>query len=390
MASVPVGISKYRSIGIWFQKRASHFYVCQTDLEPNLFFMAYRIIISIIFCALSSTLFAQSLGDFKPKETSYGLKKIKKSSGANRIYIAGFDVNFQVYNEKQDYRQGGSMLGGGMRGDALAEVSVGLEGLSEQTVQEITDQLYKDYIERLKAKGLTIITADEAASIKAHEGFVRMQGGKISMAEVPGVMTCTPTGFEYFIKKVGKDGKEKKGGFLGTQSYMYPKLSNELGDAIIGSVDLTVLFISQQDGFKGNGAKIKVKTSLRLIGLEAVTMTSDAKIKMKGQNTITTVVSDVSFYHGKAGAGATSFYSGTMSKPLAINDVIEDQKIASFARGGTDAGTSTIYGTFYSVRNGKNANAKIINVDPDRYKNGVYSAALKFLSFHADSFLKSL
>ena len=352
--------------------------------------MAYRkITFSLIFCVLTGMMYAQSLGDFKPKETSHGLGKLKRSDGAKRIYIAGFDVNFQVYNEKQDYRQGGSMLGGGMRGDALAEVSVGLEGLDEQTIQQITDQLYQDYISRLKAKGMTIIAADEAAGIKAHEDFVRMKGGKISMAEVPGVMTCTPTGYEYFIKKLGKDGKEKKGGFLGTQAYLYPKLSNELGDAVIGSVDLTVLFISQQVGFKGNGAKVKVKTSLRLIGVEAVTMTSDAKFKMKGQNTITTVVSDVSFYHGKAGAGATTFYTGTMTKPFMINNVIEDQKIASFARGGTDAGTSTIYGTFYSVRNGKNANAKIFSVDPAKYKEGVYGAAEKFLAYHVDKFLNS-
>ncbi len=348
-----------------------------------------RIIIILIFCVFTGSVYSQTLGEFKPKDTAHGLGKLKRSDGASRIYIAGFDVNFQVYNEKQDYRQGGSMLGGGVRGEALAEVTVGLEGLDEMTVQQITDQLYDDYIKRLKAKGLTIITADEAAKTKSYEDFMRMKGGKISTAEIPGVMTCTPTGYEYFVRKLDKDGKEKKGGFLGSQSFMYPKLSSELGDAIIGTVDLTVLFISEQDGFKGNGAKVKVKTSLRLIGTEAVTMTSDAKIKMKGQNSVTTVVSDVSFYHGKMGAGATSFYNGTMSKPLMINGVIEDQKITSFARGGTDAGTATLYGTFYSVRNDKNSNAKIISVDPAKYKEGVYSAAEKFLSHHVEKFLTS-
>lgn len=351
--------------------------------------MINKIGFAIFFFMLTGALSAQSLGEFKPKDTSYGLNKIKKS-GSDRIYIAGFDVNFQVYNEKQDFRQGGSMLGGGQRGDALAEVSVGLEGLDEKTVQEITDQLYEDYITRLKAKGLTIIGADEAAKADVYEGFMRMKGGSVTMAEIPGVMSCSPTGFEYFIKKLDKDGKAKKGGFLGTQAMMYPRVSSDLGDAIVASVDLTVLFISEQDGFKGNGAKVKVKTSLRLVGSEGLTMTSDAKIKMKGQNSVTMVVSDVSFYHGKVGAGATSAYNGTLAKPLAINGVINDEKIASYARGGTDAGTSTIYGTFYSVRNDKTSNAKIIHVDPAAYKNGVYSAAAKFLTHHTDAFLAAL
>lgn len=352
--------------------------------------MTSRIIPTILLCMLAAALSAQTLGEFKPKDTSYGLKKISKSEGASRIYIAGFDVNFQVYNEKQDFRQGGSMLGGGQRGDALAEVSIGLEGLDEKTVQEITDQLYKDYISRLEAKGLKVITADEAANTDIYSDYTRMKGGKVTMAQIPGVMTCAPTGYEYFIRKLNKDGKEKKGGFLGNQASMYPKLSSDLGDAIVSSVDLTVLFMYEQDGFKGNGAKVKVKTALRVIGSEAVTMTSDAKIKMKGQNTITMVTSNVSFYHGKVGAGATSSYAGTLSKPLLILGVIDDAKVTGYARGGTSAGTSTIYGTFYSVRNDKTSNAKIVNVDPVKYKEGVYSAASKFLTHHSEAFLNEL
>jgi hypothetical protein len=345
--------------------------------------------VTIMLCITAASVWAQSLGEFKPTDTSYGLNKIAKSK-TNRIFIAGFDVNFQVYNEKQDYRQGGAMLGGGMRGDALAEVSVGLDGLNEKTVQEITDNLYKEYVAKLEAKGLTLISADEAAKTDSYKDFMRVKGGTVTMAEIPGVMSCAPTGYEYFIKGMDKDGKSKKGGFLGNQAMMYPKLSKDLGDAIIGTVDLTVLFISEHDGFKGNGAKVKVKTSLRLVGREAVTMTSDAKIKMKGQNTITQVVSDVSFYHGKAGAGATSLYQGTLSKPIGILGVIDDEKVTSYARGGTSAGTETIYGTFYSVRNDKTKNAKIVNVDPAKYSEGVYAAASKFMSHHTDAFLKEL
>src|SRR5690606_29223008 len=164
--------------------------------------------------------------------------------------------------------QGGYQLGGGMKGDALTEVSVGLEGLDEATVQGITDKLYKDYLAQIEAKGLTIISPDEAARTGSYEGYTRMSGGTITMAEIPGVLSTSPTGFEFFIKGVDKDGKMKRGGFLGNEAMKFPKLSKDLDDAIIGAVDITVLFIQDQDAFKGGGAKLKVKTSLRVVGVE--------------------------------------------------------------------------------------------------------------------------
>ncbi|HYF69428.1 MAG TPA: hypothetical protein VD884_14890 [Ohtaekwangia sp.] len=342
---------------------------------------------TLFFVLISAGIMAQTLGEFKPKDSSYGLKKINNT---NKIFIAGFDVNYQVYNEKEEFKQGGSMLGGGMKGDAKTAISVGLEGLDEKTVQEITDQLYEEYVTKLKAKGLTIISADEAAKTEAYEGFTKVKGGKVSMAQLPGVMATAPSSFEYFIKKVDKDGKEKKGGFLGNDASKYPKLSKDLGDAIIGNVEITVLFVQDQNAFQGNGAKLKVKTNLRIISTEAIVMTLDAKVKFKGQNSVTTVTSNVGFYHGKMGAGATSAYIGTLGKPIAIDGVIEDTKLTSYASGGMTAGTPTIYGTFYSVRNGNTKNAKIINVDPVKYKEGVLAGASKFLGYHTDAFLKEL
>ncbi len=348
-----------------------------------------RMLIIVVVFLLSANIMAQTLGEFKPKDQSYGLDKLRRSK-TKKIYIAGFDVNFQIYNEKQNYKQGGSTLGGGMKGDALTEVSVGLEGLDEKTVQEITDKLYKEYITKLEAKGLTIISADEAAKAEIYSDYTRVQGGKISVAEIPGVMSSSPTGFEYFVKGFDKDGKSKKGGFLGNQASMFPRLSNDLGDAIVGNVDITVLFIQDQGSFQGNGAKIKVKTNLRIVDTEGIVSTKDAKIKFKGQNEVTTVTSTIGFYHGKVGAGNTTVYSGILGKPLQITEVIEEQKISSYASGGMSQGTSTIYGTFYSVRNGNTKNAKVIPVDPNKYGEGVYQAASKFLSYHTDEFLKAI
>jgi hypothetical protein len=341
----------------------------------------------IILCFLSTIINAQSLGEFKPKDVSYGANKLKGK--AKKIYIANFNVNYQVYNEKQDFKQGGSQLGGGYKGDAMAEISVGLEGLTDNDLQKITDKLYSDYIAQIKAKGLTIISAEEAGKAGTYTDFMKLQGGVVSAAQFPGTLSNAPTGYEYFVKKVDKSGKAKSGGFLGTAASLYPKLSSELDDAIIAEVNMYVLFVEGQNAFQGNGANIKVKTNLRLSGAEAIEMTSDSKIKMKGQNTITTISSGVNFYHGKMGMGSTTAYQGSISKSMPIIGVIEDTKLQSFANRSTDGGTKTIYGTFFNPENRSSKSSKVVQVEGSKYYDGVYMAAKKFVDFHTQQFLNS-
>lgn len=98
------------------------------------------------------------------------------------------------------------MFGGGYRGDAKAELSVGLIGLTEADVQQITDKLYQDFINQIKAKNLQIISAEEASKADVYKDYVKMQGGKVSLAQLPGTMTSAPTGYEWYVKKVNKEG----------------------------------------------------------------------------------------------------------------------------------------------------------------------------------------
>lgn len=331
---------------------------------------------------------AQTLGEFKPKETKYGLNKAKD---AKKIYISNFSVNYQVYNEKEDFKQGGSMFGGGSKGDAKAQLSIGLTGLSENDVQLITDKLYQDFLAQIKAKGLQVVTADEASKLDSYADYVRLQGGKASLAQYPGMMTTAPTGYEWFVKKVDKDGKAKSGGFLNNPAMMYPKLSKDLDNAIIANVNMFVMFVQDQAAFQGAGANIKVKTNLRLAGQEAITMTSDAKIKMKGQNEIVPITSAVGFYHGKMGMGSTTSYVGTLSRGLGIDGVIEDTKLQSFAKNDVDAmGTTMGMYRVFMPDNIDSKSTKTINVDNKKYTDGVYSATKMFLEHHTLGFLNGL
>lgn len=331
---------------------------------------------------------SQTLGEFKPKDQTYGLNKVKD---AKRIYISSFTVNFQVYNEKEDFKQGGSIFGGGVKGDAKAELSIGLTGLSETDVQQITDKLYQDFIAQIKAKGLEVVSADEAGKSDTYEDYIKMQGGKASLSQFPGMVTTSPTGYEWYVKSVDKDGKTKSGGFLNRPEALFPKLSKSLGDAIISEVNLYVMFVEDQNAFRGAGANIKVKTNLRLADQEAIIMTSKAKIKLKGQNQTVPISSEVSFYHGKMGLGSTSAYVGSLGKPLEIGDVIEDTKLQSFAKNDADVlGMSNGTYRIFNPENRESASTKTIKVESKKYVDGVLMAAKQFVDYHVQSFLKEL
>lgn len=342
--------------------------------------------IALIVVSACTNAFSQTLGEFKPKDQSYGVGKAKN---ATRLYISNFTVNYQVYNEKTKFKQGGAMFGGGYRGDAKAEASVGLSGLTEADVQQVTDKLYADFVADVKAGGLTIITADEAAKTSTYEGYERLKGGKVNLAQLPGTMTTQPTGYEFFVKSVDESGKTKSGGFFGNNLSQHAGLSKQLGDAIIANVDIYVLFVEDQNAFQGGGANVKIKTNLRIADQEAITMAKTSGLRLKGQNTVTAVNSNVTFTHGKMGLGATTSFAGMLGKPLEINGVIDDVKVTSFARGSADAlGTKTIYGTFFSPEDRTSETNKVVPLDVKKYTDGVYEAAKKFINYQTLAFLE--
>ncbi|MCG2615434.1 hypothetical protein LZZ85_14135 [Terrimonas sp. NA20] len=332
--------------------------------------------------------FSQTLGDFKPKDHSGGLRKIK----SKRLYVASFTVNYQVFNEKEEFKQGGRMFGGGgSKGDAKAELSVGLEGLTEAGVQGVTDKLYQDFTAMLKANGIELITPEEAGKTDTYDGFVKLTGGTISEAQFPGMLATVPTGMEYYVKKIDKSGKEKSGGLFGNANFVHAKLSKDLDDAIVADVDLFVLFIEDKSSWDVAGANIKVKTNMRLAGQESIEMTKKAKIKFKGENTQTPVNSQVGFYSGKMGAGIVSSYTGSLGKSMPVSGVIEDQKIQAFAKNKVDmVGVSTIYGKYYNPADNSSSSTTIIPVDDKKYAEGAYLAGKKFIEYHTEAFLKEI
>src|SRR5690606_15049051 len=107
-----------------------------------------------------------------------------------------------------------------------------------------------------------------------------------------------------------------------------------------------------------------------------------AKIKMKGSNDYVPVTSTVGFYQGKAGMSPAASYTGS-AKPLSILNVIDDQKLQSFARNQADfTGTSAGLYTFFNPDNTVGESTNTIPVDSKTYKEAVIMAAKKFIDYH--------
>jgi hypothetical protein len=346
-----------------------------------------NLVVVLLFLFSICTIQAQELGDFKPKDNTFGIGKLKGKQ--KKIYISNFNVNYQLYNEKQKTQKGGSLFRDkGVKGDATAELSVGLASLSEADFQTTTDALYQDFVAMLKKEGFEIISPDKAASIESYKGWTKASGPFIRES-MPGMLQSVPSGYSFFYEEKSAVGSFLSEKFQGGMN-LPQKISKELDDAVVADVDLYVFFMKDTYAFQGGAANIKIKTALSLVANEVVAAKSDDKsLLFRKQVEYVTGASQINFVCGKynIGGGAESVYTGGLKNDLSIGGVIEEKKIQSFAKGNVDfIGTSTYYGKLYSASNKKVSQTNVIPVDVEKYKTGVRQAGDKFLQFHVDAF----
>ena len=155
---------------------------------------------------------------------------------------------------------------------------------------------------------------------------------------------------------------------------IFPKLSSQLEDAIIANIDLYVFFIKDLNTFKGNAASIKVKTSLRLVSTDYVSAKSDDKgMLMRKDVEFASGTSQIDFVSGRYNVGGSveTIYSGTLKKDIAIDGVLDDTVIQSFAKGSVDfTGTDTYFGKLYEAENKSSPVIKELSVEVNKYKTG--------------------
>lgn len=356
-------------------------------------------LIAIFFISLNT--FSQSTAEVKIKTKFYGANAMRKAP--KKIYINSFNVNYEIYKEAVDFKAGGN--GGriaGNTGNATARAAVGLGGIDANKMQEKTNLIYENYVNRLKSEGYEIIDADEASKTEVFKGWQKASGPYVA-ENLTGIMTTAPENYTSFYKRKTKKGEIKKGflGGIGLQA----KLSKELGDAIIADVNLFVMFSENgNDWMKGKAAKVKIKTNLRLINNYAVSIPVQKKkkkgiagklfgsISIKGATNHYPASSNVAFSQGKVGLGTKSSFAGNLKDDVEINGVLEKQKIVAYQKQGSFVPTS--FSTFSNYLDAKadrfSKTAKWIEVDGDKFAEGFYNVCNTFLTKQLDAFFDKL
>lgn len=297
---------------------------------------------------------AQTLGDFKPGKA--GPKSLESPKFDNKnVYIADFAVHYQVYEEKSASKKGGSGLFGVVMGAAKASLAVGLD-ISEETLQNITNETYAKFIADLKAKGFHVMNGDEAKNTDFYKTYKYSTNlGMVPSSTTEGTVTVHPQDVGFFYSEKG----------LNTNT---TKLSKELNDASVVRIDLHVLFVETRGSNKsGIGANVVAKTNLVL---------SDS-------NTIAHFIVG----RNKIGGSPLAEYQGVLKSDLDIDGVITEEKITNYVDSDYDNwGTSTAFGTVYSAKNKSASKAAIVPADANKYEKGVELAINTFLSHHVSEF----
>jgi len=299
--------------------------------------------------------------------SGYGEKKFKMSE--KKVHIASFKINYQVLYSASDYEAGGRTVGGGMKGDAKASLAIGLKGPTSEDLVKTTDEIYQAFTKRLSDEGYTLLGLDKLSNFEPYEDWTKVTGGIGSEAQVPGAITVSPTGFDYMVKKVKKDGKEKTGQDPAFGIRM-GRLSKALGGALILHINLTVSMAKPGKDFKTGlasalgAAAVSAQTDLRLVGTNAGWPVMGIYFSKK---------------MGDEGMAAVN-----MKDDVPIPGVLESKLYRAMAVKQVDWGSSAGMYTFFSPDDVEMKNVQPIDIDASAYYGGVKSVMLGFLNKSLD------
>ncbi len=325
-----------------------------------------------------STLSAQQLEELEIKSNGYGEKKLKKAP--KKIYVAEFEINYQLMANFSETAQGGRQIGGSYRGDATATLLLGVPGIDENLLQENTDKMYNEYISQLKDAGFEVITPEDAGKTDLYADWTKLTGGTPSQAQNPGYIQTTPTGFSYYKQKI-KKGRAKTSAFYYNQII---KLSKQLDNAIVSIVKLNIpVFEDAESGASksltkmvGGVAKVVARANYRLTpGIYVQTGS------MSGEY----VPTQVAFYYSNLAQGVY-----TIKKDVPITGVFDNEKkykasqAADVDHWGSDMGAIRVF----SPSNLEVKNMQRVECDASKYIQGAELAASGFINGSLALFLE--
>lgn len=317
----------------------------------------------LLLMILSSFAFSQELGEFKPKDDSY--KASKLNDGPKKLYIASFNVNFEVYKEAVDKKAAGG-FGRTVKSAAKAKAAVGLATLDKDAVQSKVDQLYAEFVSEMTSKGYEIISADDQSAKEYHQKWEKATGPSVYEAGMTGIVGFVPSGFSYYYKE-----RNIFSDVLSTFSKHPQNLSKALNDALV--IDVSLAFVFSELGTDwnvGNQAKVKLLVNYRMANLFGNS-------------------SHINFTRGKMkiGGNPESFYNGYMKSDLEIGGVLAKEKVVAYST--QTQKTATSLNPIVSV-SGENYSQTTKWLEPDgkKYAEGMYLAGSKFIKFHLEAAFK--
>lgn len=322
---------------------------------------------TVILFVAALTLDAQEIPEKNVKVYQMKSKDFKKAP--SKVMIKSFKIYYQMIAEAEKTIRGGRQLGGGSyTGDATARLAVGVEGVSAEDLQALTNQLYNEYVAKLKALGMEIYTSKDHTGLEFFEEQELLEGPRINEEQIKGSLMVVPEGFSYFVKRVTKKGKEKgslltnmQGSYGDFGSALYhkglPKVSKELDDIIVVDVAINVPSIYLDPKSALGTVKIKGGSNLRLENAR-VTYVS-GKMKSPGAATPERAI------------------ELTLTKPVQIPEVFGSQDFKSQATKQTTSVPS--YAAFFTVENTSMTLSNTIKCEASVYQKEVGDIISEFL-----------
>jgi len=321
-----------------------------------------KILLFLIMLTGAILMQGQTVGKMDFKAEGFGEKKFNDAE--KKIFIQHFTINYQTVMVSYAKAKRGMGHGG-----AEAGLALGLDGVTNEQLQKMTDRYYEDFVSKLTAAGFIIMTADEVRENEHFSDWEKMEGGKPTMDVLAsGYLTSTPT---KFIQLDGGAGAFNLGG--------HPE-SKKLGGAIVLRVSVTVPFAQAQStngGLVGGVAKIVAKADLRISPLETIPVKGDFKKPKRLTTSVT--------FGFKKSLKWQALFEGKLKKPIEVEGILDEKKkykASSVAT--TGSGFTGKYSQSYAE------NALLIDCDPVKYQKGVDEAVSQYLNASVNGFLKHI
>jgi|GEM_PF-773615 len=206
-----------------------------------------------------------------------------------KVTVAGYRVAFVVRNSASAYAGSGVANIGQSTGYNRTitqaqnkKIEVGLLNVNRQLMQAITDQLYADFVERLKASGKTVVPQDEL--VKA-ASFAKLERTEAPANEAYTVsptgdarhyLVFAPTGMPLYF--IAGESLGDKGPFSQTNNKVLGEISKETNSVLLIPqvvVDFAEVESSGRSTFRSN-AHVDAKPGIALVPMHTIVWAAHA------------------------------------------------------------------------------------------------------------------